>query len=191
VWGSVAYAAESHIRAARNLRESSSPATMIPRTLGVVSDTHGIVLPDVLEAFRRERVDLILHAGDIGSEQVVHDLERIATVVAVAGNGDEPLYHRYPWDLRLYIGQRRILLCHWYDNFGRIHMGYARTLEDWVPDVLVFGHTHVAGVERRGETLFVNPGYGGPPELSRDRSVALLDLDALTARIVPLAPQGG
>jgi putative phosphoesterase len=168
-----------------------STAIEIPRTLGVVSDTHGFALPDVLDAFRSAGVELILHAGDIGSPDVVSDLEKVAPVVAVAGNGDENLYHRYPWDLRLYLGERRILLCHWYDNFGRIHPVYARTVQDWEPDVVVSGHTHEAGVERKGATLFVNPGYAGPPEGPRERSVALLELEPVRARIVPLEVQGG
>ncbi len=157
-----------------------------PRLLGLVSDTHGLAARDVLEVFRAERVELILHAGDIGTVDVVRKLESVAPVVAVSGNGDEPLYARYPWDLLLRIGERRILLCHWYDNFGRIHPGYARTLLEWRPDVLIFGHTHEACVEQRGETLFVNPGYAGPSEPRRSRSVALLELDSLTARLVAL-----
>jgi hypothetical protein len=154
--------------------------------VGIVSDTHGSLLPDVVRAFESARVGLILHAGDIGSERVLADLERVAPVVAVAGNGDEPLYHRLPWDLCLTIEGRRILLCHWYDNFGRIHPRYARIVDEWRPDALVYGHTHQAVRERRGGTLFLNPGYAGHPEPSRVRSVATLELATLEARILPL-----
>ncbi len=164
----------------------------VAHKIGLVSDTHGLASTDVVELFRSERVDLILHAGDIGGEDVVREFERVAPVVAVSGNGDEPLYPRYPWDLRLHIHERKILLCHWYDNFGRIHPGYARVVEEWQPHVLVFGHTHQACVEKRGETLFVNPGYAGPPEPRRERSVALLELESLSARLITLRDsQGG
>jgi hypothetical protein len=156
------------------------------RRLGLVADTHGQLAPDVVERLGRERVELILHAGDIGGLGVLAELERVAPVVAVSGNGDEELYHRFPWDLRLRIGSRRVFLCHWYDNYGRIHPTYARVVEEWRPHVLVHGHTHQAGVEARGATLFVNPGYAGPAEPSRRRTLAVLDLASLEARILPL-----
>ena len=155
-------------------------------SVGIVSDTHGALAPDVSNALLEARVDLILHAGDIGGDHVLDELRRVAPVVAVAGNGDERDYHRYPWDLRLHLGARRILLCHWYDNFGRIHPRYERIVADWKPDVLVYGHTHRAVRERRGDVLFLNPGYAGAPEPSRARSVATLRLDSLEARILPL-----
>ena len=66
-----------------------------------------------MEVLNSAGVDLILHAGDIGAETVLSALDEIAPVVAVAGNGDESLYHRYPWSLRLHLGERRIFLCHW------------------------------------------------------------------------------
>lgn len=182
-----------HFRLARGTRHSDAPrvtqsraSDAALRTLGLVADTHGSLLPDVPEALRAAGVDLILHAGDIGSRAVLAQLETIAPVVAVAGNGDEPMYHRYPWDLCLTLRERKILLCHWYDNYGRIHPGYARIVQDWTPHVLVYGHTHQALIERRGSTLFLNPGYAGPPEPSRTRSIATLDLEKVEAQIVHL-----
>ena len=106
---------------------------MRPHRLGIVSDTHGETLPDVVDVLRSAAVDLILHAGDIGAETVLFALEEIAPVVAVAGNGDESLYHRYPWSLRLHFGEGRIFLCHWYNNFGRIHPAYEQVVQEWVP----------------------------------------------------------
>jgi putative phosphoesterase len=144
--------------------------------LGIVADTHGSLLPDVVEALARERVGLILHAGDIGSERVLTRLSQVAPVVAVAGNGDESLYHRFPWDLCLTIEGRRILLCHWYDNFGRIHPAIARELEAYRPHALVYGHTHAAVNARRGGCLHFNPGYAGPPGPGRRRSLGRLRL---------------
>jgi putative phosphoesterase len=157
------------------------------KRLGIVSDTHGTLLPDVLDVLAACDVDLILHAGDIGGVGVLEELEQLAPVVAVAGNGDEPLYHRFCWDLRLHLADRRILLCHWYDNFGRIHPRYDRIAREWAPDALIYGHTHQALAERRGATLFLNPGYAGPPEDSRARTVATLDLTTFEPRIHALS----
>jgi len=153
------------------------------RRLGVLADTHGVVLPDVIGIFQSAGVQGLLHAGDIGSPDVISALERVAPVIAVAGNGDEPLFRRYPWDLRLHLAGRRIFLCHWYDNYGRIHPGYRKVVQEWRPDVLIYGHTHTALLEQHGETLHLNPGYAGSPEPSRQRSVAVLDLETLSAQI--------
>jgi hypothetical protein len=154
--------------------------------LGIIADTHGSVLPDVLTQFAQERVDCILHAGDIGSPAVIARLEEIAPVIAVAGNGDERWFHRYPWDLRLHLGGRRIFLCHWYDNYGRIHPGYRAAVAEWRPDVLIYGHTHQAHLEECESVLHLNPGYAGAPEPSRSRSIGVLDLATLEAKIVRL-----
>jgi putative phosphoesterase len=154
--------------------------------IGILADTHGSLLPDVVEVLEGSRVDLILHAGDIGTEQVLERLRAVAPVVAVCGNGDEALQHRYPWDLKLHLDGRRVLLCHWWDNYGRIHPRYARIVDEWRPHALVYGHTHIAVNETRGETLHLNPGYAGHPEPSRQRSVAVLDLVELRAEIVGL-----
>ena len=71
---------------------------------------------------------------------------------------------------------------------GMIAVG---TPADWLrrrPDVLVYGHTHTALLEQHGETLHLNPGYAGSPEPSRQRSVAVLDLETLSAQIERLPP---
>jgi uncharacterized protein len=156
------------------------------RKLGLIADTHGVLLEDAIHAFRVAQIDMILHAGDIGGAHVLEQLETLAPVVAVAGNGDEPMFHQLPWDLRLTLGNRRVFLCHWYDNYGRIHPEYRRVVQQWEPDILVYGHTHQAVIERQEQTLFLNPGYGGPPEPSRERSVATVDLATLDARIIRL-----
>jgi len=161
-------------------------AAVTTRSIGLIADTHGVLLSDAVDALRRAEVDLILHAGDIGGGDVLERLEEVAPVVAVAGNGDEEVYHRFPWDLQLHVTERRILLCHWYDNYGRLHPRYARIVREWRPDALVYGHTHEARVERRDGVLFLNPGYAGPPEQGRRRSVATLDLGSLEAHVHPL-----
>jgi putative phosphoesterase len=143
-----------------------------PIQVGVVSDTHGHFDPALARLLRG--VDLILHAGDIGGESVLDALRALAPLVAVSGNGDPHLYHRYPWDQRVRVGRTRILLCHWYDNFGRVHPKIEKELGAWKPHALVYGHTHEGVNERRGDTLHFNPGYAGPPLGGRPRSVGRL-----------------
>lgn len=146
------------------------------RVLGVVADSHGFVCDATLRSL--EGADAILHAGDIGGEPVLARLREVAPVVAVVGNGDPELAHRYPWEQHVEIEGFRILLCHWYDNHGTIHPRVAREVATWRPHVLVYGHTHRARNEEEDGTLLFNPGYAGAPEPGRRRSVGRLRLGA-------------
>jgi putative phosphoesterase len=162
--------------------------------LGVIADTHGHLCDDARDALAG--ADAILHAGDVGGdperdgpgEALLARLREIAPVVAVVGNGDPGLTHVYPWEQRVEVEGRRILLCHWYDNFGRIHPAVARELEAFRPDVLVHGHTHQAVNEPRDGCLHFNPGYSGPPGGGRRRSVGRLAITpaSIEAEIVSL-----
>jgi putative phosphoesterase len=158
--------------------------------VGVVADTHGHVDPELLAHL--SDVDVILHAGDIGHERVLDSLRAIAPVIAVTGNGDETLHHTYPWDQRVELGETRLLLCHWYDNFGMLHPRIERELRAWEPHALVFGHTHSALCERRSGVLHFNPGYAGPPGQGRLRSVGRLWVGGagVHAQVLPLSSSG-
>lgn len=140
--------------------------------IGVVADTHGHLGDDVIEALRG--VDLLLHAGDVGGVHVLERLRRIAPLVPVTGNGDPELQREEPWDVRIELGEARILLCHWWDNHGHLHPRIERELVAFRPHALVYGHTHVARNEAQDGVLRFNPGYAGPAELARARSVGKL-----------------
>jgi len=155
--------------------------------VGVVADTHGYLDPELLAGLAD--VDVILHAGDIGHERELEGLRAAAPVIAVTGNGDEALRHTYPWDQRVELGRVRLLLCHWYDNFGMLHPRIERELRDWEPHALIFGHTHNALCVWRDGVLHFNPGYAGPPGQGRRRSVGRLwvDSERIHAQILPLS----
>lgn len=155
--------------------------------VGVLADSHGHLCDGARRAL--EGMDLILHAGDIGDESLLDTLRGLAPVIAVVGNGDPELTDRYPFEQRVYLGEARILLCHWYDNFGRIHPVVAQELEQWEPHVLVYGHTHQAVNAVQGGCLHFNPGYSGAPGLGRTRSLGRLALRGCAVRgeIIPLA----
>lgn len=150
-------------------------------TIGVISDTHGYVDPRVLELFAG--VDHILHAGDIGPPSVVMQLERIAPVTAVRGNCDADGGFRETEVVVL--GGRTILVRHEVD---------VRCAEEELPllllrekpDVIVFGHTHRPSIERWGEVLLFNPGYGGKQRFHLPRSIGLLRIDGLEISAVHL-----
>jgi len=122
-------------------------------SVGVVSDTHGLVRPGALHALRGAEV--ILHAGDIGGAQVLEELARIAPTFAVRGNTDGGWARLLPERRRLELGGVPFLLLH-----DRAMLG-ADPGEDGVR-VVVFGHSHQPLSERRSGVLWFNPGSAGP-----------------------------
>lgn len=132
--------------------------------IGIIADTHGKVPHAVHAAFAG--VHLILHAGDIGGERIIVELETIARVVAVRGNTDTDLGPQYPATRRLTLEGVTIFLCH--EPFRAAALTPPA-------DVIVYGHTHRARNERDGETLWFNPGTAGKPQFGhRDVTVGIL-----------------
>jgi uncharacterized protein len=152
--------------------------------VGLISDTHGRVRPEVFEVF--EHVDLILHAGDVGGPGVLVELAAIAPVQAVAGNVD-PLDGRLPATLDIELEGVRVHVSHGHQVGAPTPLRMAAQSE---ADIIVFGHTHKPLVQRVGKSLVVNPGAAGPARFNLQPSVALLTLPARDARIVWLQPPG-
>ena len=147
--------------------------------IGVISDTHGLLRPAVLEAFRG--VDHILHAGDIGGEQVLRDLAAIAPVTACAGNNDGWLCGPAGRLARVELGGLRFLLVHIRDDARE-------RLREEPADVVVFGHSHKPLDERVENVWWFNPGSAGPRRFSLPVCVGLMERarGKWTARHVPL-----
>ncbi len=156
--------------------------------IGLISDTHGLVRPEVHTALAG--VELILHAGDVGGVEILDELELIAPVRAVYGNTDAP------WDgplvpaLDLVLDGVRVHVSHGHEVGKVTPANLARAYD---ADVIVYGHTHIQKISRIGGRLIVNPGAAGPRRFNLEPSVALLTLkDGLSAvEIVPLAPKRG
>lgn len=147
--------------------------------IGVIADTHGKVFPEVLTALAG--VSLILHAGDIGGEQIVSELETIARVVAVRGNTDTDLAPpRFPDTRRLTLEGVEIFLCH--EPFR------AASLSP-MPQVVIHGHTHVARVDIIEHTLWFNPGSAGKAQFSHGAlsvGILLLREGRAEGQIIPV-----
>ncbi len=126
--------------------------------IGVISDTHGWLRPEVFEHF--ENVDRIIHAGDIGSADVLQELESLAPVQAVYGNVDRfPLIERLPDRLFLNLEKVPIFVTH----IG----GKPKEIQDRYPDakdakIVIFGHSHRALKAEHAGILYFNPGSAGP-----------------------------
>jgi putative phosphoesterase len=139
-----------------------------PIIVGLVSDTHGLVRDGLFAALAG--ASQILHAGDVGGRDVLRALETIAPVLAVYGNVD-PLDGLLPQEVAIDAGGLSIHVSHGHELGSPTP---ARLLARYSADVLVFGHTHRALVEREGKRLVINPGAAGPRRFALKPSVGIL-----------------
>jgi putative phosphoesterase len=139
------------------------------KRIGVISDTHGLLRPEVPAAF--DGVELILHAGDIGTAEVIRQLKTIAPVVAVRGNNDTGSWARtIPETKVTRIDRVSIYMLH---NLKEIDLDpLAKGFQ-----VVISGHSHQPSIEMRSGLLFVNPGSAGPRRFKLPITVALLTVD--------------
>jgi uncharacterized protein len=151
-------------------------------SIGLISDTHGLLRADVIEAFAR--VDRILHAGDVG-DGVLEELALIAPVRAVCGNVDDPGDPRLAQEIDEIIGGVRVHVSHGHE-MGAPSPG--RLLEAYDADVIVYGHTHRPLAVLTGGRWVVNPGAAGPRRFDILPSVATLRISGgeVTITHVPL-----
>ena len=122
--------------------------------IGVVSDTHGLLRPEVLP--RLEGVESILHLGDVGDSKILDALREIAPVTAVRGNIDTkgPCSRLPETDVLLFAGHYIYLL----HDIGTLHLDPAAAKFSAV----LYGHSHKASISRHKGVLYFNPGSCGP-----------------------------
>jgi putative phosphoesterase len=146
--------------------------------VGLVSDTHGLIRPELFKAL--DGVQLILHAGDVGGIGVLTELRAIAPVQAVYGNTDTPGDPSLQARLFLDINGLSIHVSHGHELGSPTAEGL---LARYTADVIVFGHTHQPLVERSGGRLVVNPGAAGPRRFSLKPSVARMRVESGNAEV--------
>jgi putative phosphoesterase len=149
--------------------------------IGVISDTHGLLRPEVASALAG--VERILHLGDVGKSSVLKDLAKIAPVTAIRGNTDRegPCSKLPETDVTLIAG-RYVYMLH---DLKTLHLDPAAGKFAAV----LFGHTHVPNFYRRKGVLYFNPGSCGPRRFRLPVTVGLLtmgDDGEFEAKIVPL-----
>jgi putative phosphoesterase len=142
--------------------------------IGVISDTHGVLHPRVLELFAG--VDHILHAGDIGDEDVLRELETIAPVTAVAGNIDGFQLGNAGAEARVRLGDTRFYLTHILDRPHQPLPEVARALRREPADFVIFGHSHLPHDEQIGDIHFFNPASAGSRRFDYPRAVGMFEL---------------
>lgn len=141
--------------------------------IGIISDTHGLLRPEAVRAL--SGASLIFHAGDVGGLAILEQLRTIAPVHAVYGNVDPPD-----------AGLAAAIDCQ--IERVTVHVSHGHELGSPRPetllarypaaDVIVFGHTHQALIERHGRRLVINPGAAGPRRFKLRPSIARLTIRA-------------
>jgi uncharacterized protein len=136
--------------------------------IGIISDTHGLLRPEAITALQGS--SLIIHAGDIGKDTIIPDLEQIAPVHAVRGNVDNaPWAYRFPLYEVIEVDS----------VFIYIHHG-DREL-DLDPkaagvQVIISGHTHEPIIKKKDDILYINPGSAGAKRFHLPVSLARLSI---------------
>jgi len=149
-------------------------------TLGVISDTHGLVRPEALAALAG--VERIVHAGDIGSRAVLEALARVAPVTAVRGNNDRDDWaKKIPETEVVEVGGVSLYLLH---DLHELDLepraaGFA---------AVISGHSHQPRVDERDGVLYLNPGSAGPRRFKLPISLARLTIQhaRVSAKLVTL-----
>ena len=138
--------------------------------IGVIADTHGLLRPEVLELFKG--VSLIIHAGDIGTPDVLSALREVAPVRAVRGNVDKGVWGKS-------LPETEVVEC----NGIFIYLLHdLNTLVDLDPvaagmQVVISGHSHRPNETRKNGVLYLNPGSAGPRRFKLPVTAALLRIE--------------
>jgi putative phosphoesterase len=149
-------------------------------TVGVISDTHGLMRPEAIEALRDS--DLIIHAGDVGRPEVIANLRAVAPTFAVRGNVDVADWAAaLPETTTVEVGALRFFVLH---DIAQLDLDPA----DAGFAAVVFGHSHVPAIEVRNGVLFLNPGSAGPRRFKLPVAVARVQVSGrqLSPRILEL-----
>ena len=160
-------------------------STHSAQLIGVISDTHGKLDERVFELFAG--VSRIIHAGDIGDEELIWKLESIAPVIAVRGNNDSDTMC-FPNERLAVINKRTFYVRHQFATVEKMSVAQKGIIEKRMPDVVIFGHSHQAYSANWRGTLLFNPGSAGPKRFNLPRSVGLIQLseDGIESRIIEL-----
>jgi len=129
--------------------------------VGILSDTHGWLDPELVDVFRDKQVDLLIHAGDIGTQEVVDQLESIAPLQVVKGNIDGGELRFLPEICVFSVGPRKIVLRHIAGSPRSPNMAARALIAEHQPDIFICGHSHIPVVGRVKGALWVNPGACG------------------------------
>ena len=153
--------------------------------IGVISDTHGLLRPEVAEALRS--CEVILHGGDINSAKILDELNGIAPTYAVRGNNDKEWAKGLPETVTVELYGMHIFMVH-----NKKHI--PKTIDNI--DIVVYGHSHKYEEKYTDGILMLNPGSCGPRRFAQPITYAVLEVgDDRSVRVekmeIPHAANGG
>jgi putative phosphoesterase len=151
--------------------------------VGVISDTHGLLRPEAVDALRG--VDLIIHAGDVGSPHILDALRDVAPVEAVRGNVDRDAWAmKLPATTVVTLESTTVYVLH---DLATLDLDPAAAGFG----IVIFGHSHRAEIRTKNEVVYLNPGSAGPRRFSLPITLAHLDIThgVPRVRIVDLAAE--
>ena len=157
----------------------TKPSSML---IGVVSDTHGLLRPELLPALAG--VDHILHTGDVGDPAILTELARIAPVTAIRGNIDtHGPCSLLPATEAIELAGSLIYILHSLDDLDLNPQAASIS-------VVVYGHSHKPSIEHRQGVLYLNPGSAGPRRFNLPITYARLRIQngQPQAEMLPLLP---
>lgn len=132
----------------------------------VLSDTHGLLRPEVLETITG--CDVIIHGGDINKQEVLDKLQQIAPVYAVRGNNDKEWAEQIPKTLTISIEDCQIFVVHNKKDVPK-DLGDA--------DAVIFGHSHKYFEQTIGGRLWLNPGSCGKRRFDQEITFAMMTVE--------------
>ena len=138
--------------------------------IGVISDTHGLLRPEALDALRGS--DRIVHAGDVGGPEILDQLREIAPVTAVRGNVDHGAWARaLPKTEVLEADRTAIYVIHILSELDLKpeSVGFA---------AVIYGHSHIPQLETKNGVIFLNPGSAGPRRFNLPVTVGRLTIES-------------
>ena len=133
--------------------------------LAILSDTHGLLRPQVLEHLKN--ADAILHGGDINKQSVVDELRQYAPLYVVRGNNDKEWAEEIPHDLTVALGGVTFYMVHNKKELPAKLDGV---------DVVVFGHSHKYVQEEKNGLLWLNPGSCGPRRFHQEITMMMAEV---------------
>lgn len=149
--------------------------------VAVLSDTHGLLRPEVMELLRE--ADVILHGGDINTQAIVDAMREWAPLLIVRGNNDKEWAEEIPLSLTFSIEDVRFFMTH--------------NKKDVPPDlpgvdVVVYGHSHKYACQEKEDLLWLNPGSCGKRRFDQEITLAMMTVDGRRFQVEKiLLPQNG
>ena len=140
--------------------------------LAILSDTHGLLRPEVAELLKS--ADAILHGGDINRQSIVDQLRQYAPLYVVRGNNDKEWAEAIPHDLTVTLGGVTFCVVH---NRKEVPADLSGV------DAVVFGHSHKYAEEERDGRLWLNPGSCGPCRFRQEITLMMAEAEDGTLRV--------